>query len=156
MAVSLAERKAALKSHFPGKFPSPRNLLVFRKVRNRQQTDSSLMRFLGYVRPYAGLISGAVLAGILKFTLPASLAVALRFVTDRLVPTGRAEGAHDASYAFTLNYLNWAAQWLPGVPRTPWGQLNILMGTLFVVYLIWGVTFYFRSYLAQLAGHRVI
>ncbi len=91
------------------KIPSRRKISVFRKVQKRQrtvaQTGSSLMRFLGYVWPYAGLISGAVFAGILKFTLPASLAVSLRFVTDNLVPTGRAEGSHDASYAFTLSYL---------------------------------------------------
>ena len=162
MSVQSAARKVPPFSRKPSsKIPTRRKISVFRKVQNRHahsaQTGSSLMRFLGYVWPYAGLISGAVFAGILKFTLPASLAVSLRFVTDRLVPTGRAEGSHDASYAFTLGYLNWAASLLDGeFWRTPWGQLNILMGTLFVIYLFWGISFYFRTYMAQLAGHRVI
>ena len=162
MSASSAARKVPrfFRKSSSQKTP-PRKFLVFRKVQTRHgnpaQTGSSLVRFLGYVWPYWGLIASAVFAGILKFILPASLAVSLRFVTDKLVPTGRAEGAHDASYAFTLNFLNWAGDWLRGAFwHTPWGQLNILMGTLFVIYLVWGISFYFRSYMAQLAGHRVI
>jgi len=47
---------------------------------------SALRRFLRYVEPYWLLIVGATLCGILKFTLPAAFAIALRFMTDRLVP----------------------------------------------------------------------
>lgn len=161
MSVLNAARKMPPFSRKSPKNPSPRRFIIFRKVQTRHadatQTGSSLVRFLGYVWPYAGLIASAVFAGILKFTLPASLAVSLRFVTDRLVPTGRADNVHDVSYAFTLNFLEWGARLLPGAFwRTPWGQLNILMGTLFIIYMVWGVSFYFRSYMAQLAGHRVI
>lgn len=156
-ADSTADLKPSLKPPSLRKFPSPRKFQVFRKVQARDAAPSSLVRFLGYVRPYAGLISMAVFAGILKFILPASLAVALRFVTDKLVPNRVQEGAVDVSYTFTLNYLSWAGSQLPGAFwNTPWGQLNVLMGTLFVIYLVWGVSFYYRSYFSQLAGHRVI
>ncbi len=159
--LSAARRLSPFPRKPSDKIPTSRKIFVFRKVQSRRAEDtktrSSLVRFLGYVRPYIGLISGAVIAGILKFTLPASLAVALRFVTDKLVPSGRAEGTHDVSYNFTLNFLNWVAKLLPGAFwRTPWGQLNILMGALFIIYLWWGISFYYRSYYAQLAGHRVI
>ncbi len=164
MAVEIAEPKPQLKtrpnlrfkSPFSGKFRSPRKFLAFRKVRENPTPRSSLMRFLQYVRPYSGIIYFAILAGMLKFILPASLAVTVRFVTDRLVVDGAKEKG-DVSYAFTLRYLDWAGAHLPGALwRTPWGQLNLLMGTLFVVYLLWAVSFYYRTYLAQLAGHRVI
>ena len=118
---------------------------------------SSLRRFLVYVRPYASIIALAVFSGVFKFTLPASLAISLRFVTDRLVPQSRLDAGSDPSYRFTLAYLDWAGRFLPGgAGRTPWGQLNLLMVTVLVLYMVWAVSFYFRSYLAQLAGHRVI
>ncbi|HEX8237784.1 MAG TPA: ABC transporter ATP-binding protein [Abditibacteriaceae bacterium] len=120
-------------------------------------TRSSLWRFIAYVRPYSGLIGFAVFCGIFKFVLPASIAIAQRFVIDRLVPSFQA--AHDKadfSYRGTLQYLNWLGTHLPAWAGTPWGQLNLLMITLIVMYAFWGVSFYLRSYLAQLAGHRVI
>ncbi|MBW3636308.1 MAG: hypothetical protein KY445_07570 [Armatimonadetes bacterium] len=43
-----------------------------------------------------------------------------------------------------------------GELRRPWGQLNLLMATLVVVYSLWDVTAYLWTYLAQLVGHRVI
>ena len=120
---------------------------------------SSLVRFLGYVRPYGGLIAIAVMCGILKFVLPASVAISQRFVIDELIPNVQARhGQSDFSYRGTLNYLQWMSERLPAhwQPNTPWGQLNILMATLIVVYAIWGVSFFGRTYLTQLAGHRVI
>ncbi|MBV9468725.1 MAG: ABC transporter ATP-binding protein, partial [Abitibacteriaceae bacterium] len=119
----------------------------------------ALRRFMAYVWPYAGLISFATFCGILKFILPASLAIAQRFVIDKLVPqTQVSHEKTDTTYRWTLSYLQWLAHVLParwGL-NTPWGQLNLLMVTLVIVYAIWAVTFYLRGYLAQLAGHRVI
>jgi hypothetical protein len=46
----------------------------------------SLRRFLAYVRPYYGMIARATGAGMLKFVLPSTMALSLRFLTDRLVP----------------------------------------------------------------------
>ncbi|MDQ3813019.1 MAG: ABC transporter ATP-binding protein/permease [Armatimonadota bacterium] len=114
---------------------------------------------MGYVKPYAGLLAIATFCGILRFILPASLAVALRFVTDKLVARQQMELGHeDVSFRGTVAYLNWLSDLLPpgwGFD-TAWGRLNLLMISLVVIYLIWAVSFYFRSYLAQLAGHRVI
>ncbi len=123
-----------------------------------------MWRFLQYVRPYSGLIAAAVLCGTLKFVLPASVAIVQRFVIDRLVPITQFAGApvahakSDFSYRWTLDYLNWAGARLPSSWQagTPWGQLNILMATLVVVYALWAGSHFLRSYLAQLAGHRVI
>lgn len=123
------------------------------------QTPSSLRRFLGYVKPYWRLITFATLCGILKFLLPATLALSLRFVTDHLLPHGAgAGGAVDPTFKLTLRYLNWLSRLLPASWNvdTSWGHLCLLMITLTIVYALWSVTSYYRSYLAQLAGHRVI
>jgi subfamily B ATP-binding cassette protein MsbA len=118
---------------------------------------SSLLRFLTYVKPYAGLIGFAVFCGIFKFVLPASIAIAQRFVIDELVPNVQAtHDKADFSYRGTIQYLSWLGSHLGAWANTPWGQLNLLMATLIVMYAFWGVSFYLRSYLAQLAGHRVI
>ena len=114
---------------------------------------------MGYVRPYAGILAIATFCGILRFFLPASLAVSLRFVTDRLVARPGVEmGNEDISFRWTVAYLDWLSGRLPPAwgMATQWGKLNLLMITLVIIYAIWGVSFYLRSYLAQLAGHRVI
>jgi subfamily B ATP-binding cassette protein MsbA len=116
-------------------------------------------RFLRYVRPYALLLVGATLAGVLKFTLPAAFAIALRYMTDRLVPrAGAAAQPTDPVFSATERYLAWVASHLPAGwhASTPWGLFNILAATLLVVYAVWGVSMYYRSYWAQLAGHRVM
>ena len=120
---------------------------------------SALRRFLAYVRPYWTLILGATLCGILKFTLPAAFAIVLRFMTDRLVPQfGAAPPPTDPVFEATQHYLAWLAGLMPASwnAATPWGQFNLLTATLLVVYAVWGVAMYYRSYLAQLAGHRVM
>jgi len=116
-------------------------------------------RFLRYVRPYGWLIIGATLAGVLKFTLPAAFAIALRYMTDRLVPrAGATLQPTDLVFSATERYLAWVASHLPADwhATTPWGMFNVMAATLLVVYAIWGVSMYYRSYWAQLAGHRVM
>lgn len=111
------------------------------------------------MRPYLGLLALAVFCGVLRFLLPATLAISQRFVIDELVPRAGAGAEHtDFSYRATISYLEWASTFLPAHwgTTTPWGQLNLLMATLVVVYALWGVTAYLRLYLAQLVGHRVI
>ena len=120
---------------------------------------SALRRFLRYVKPYWLLIAGATLCGILKFTLPAAFAIVLRFMTDRLVPQfGGAPVPTDPVFRATEDYLGWVAGHLPAAwdAQTTWGQFNVLAATLLVVYSVWGVAMYYRSYWAQLAGHRVM
>ena len=126
---------------------------------DKKHTKSPLARFMGYVRPYAGLIFLATLCGILKFTLPATLAVVTRFVMDRLLPNLSSPEEHlDPSFRLTLDYLEWTSTRLPASwhANTPWGQLSILTLTLLFVYLLWGISSYYRTYLSALAGHRVI
>ena len=124
-----------------------------------QSARSPLMRFLGYVKPYTPILIIAVACGILRFLLPASLAISQRFVIDKLVPQKGAPIENgDFSYRWTLDYLDWMSRQLPADWKSgsPWGQLNILMATLVVFYAIWGVSFYLRNYLSQSVGHRVI
>ena len=123
------------------------------------QPKPALGRFMAYVWPYSWTIGMATLCGILKFILPASLAVTLRFITDNIVPQTHAAHEHgDISYRSTITYLNWMARILPPNwhATSPWGQLNVLMATLTLIYLVWAFSFYQRSFLAQSAGHRVI
>lgn len=125
----------------------------------QNQSHSSLRRFLAYVKPYWRLLVLATSCGILKFLLPATMAISMRFVTDHLLPhsTGTKE-ATDPSFQLTLHYLNWLSPKLPASwnANTSWGHLCILMVTLTIIYAIWSVSSYYRSYLAQSTAQRVI
>jgi subfamily B ATP-binding cassette protein MsbA len=118
----------------------------------------ALRRFLAYVRPYIRLIALATLCGMAKFILPSSMALTLKFITDRLVTTGTASDSTSSDVivrGFEV-YLRWATTLLPPAWRSAWGSFNILIVSLLLIYAIWGVALYFRSYLANLAGHRTI
>jgi ABC-type multidrug transport system fused ATPase/permease subunit len=121
---------------------------------------SSLRRFLAYVRPYHRLIALATLCGMAKFILPSTMALTLKFITDRLVgPAVGAAGGGTSSDIIARGfdaYLRWATRLLPLGWRSSWGAFNILVVTLLVVYALWAVATYHRSYLANLAGHRTI
>jgi subfamily B ATP-binding cassette protein MsbA len=120
----------------------------------------ALRRFVTYVRPYTRLIGLATLCGMAKFILPSSMALTLKLITDRLVaPPGAA--AHDSTSSDVIAraleaYLSWATTLLPAAWRTSWGAFNVLIITLLVIYGVWAVALYYRSYLANLAGHRTI
>jgi subfamily B ATP-binding cassette protein MsbA len=91
--------------------------------------------------------------------LPAAFALVLRFMTDRLVPQfGAAPPPTDPVFRATEHYLTWVGGLLPAAwnATSAWGQFNVLTGSLLVVYAVWGVAMYYRSYWAQLAGHRVM
>jgi subfamily B ATP-binding cassette protein MsbA len=120
---------------------------------------SALRRFLAYVRPYTRLIALATLCGMAKFILPSSMALTLKFITDRLVTnpaTTAPDGGSDVIVRALSRYLAWSMQLLPPAWRSSWGAFNVLVVTLLVIYAIWGVALYYRSYLANLAGHRTI
>jgi subfamily B ATP-binding cassette protein MsbA len=123
--------------------------------------NRALMRFLGYVKPYAGLILLATFCGIFKLCVPATMAIAQAYVVDELVPGimgSEKPERNDPTYLWAVSFIHWVAGLLPGSwhADTPWGQLNVLMVVLTVIYALWGVSQYFRMYLSQLAGHRVI
>src|SRR5947199_241368 len=89
----------------------------------------SLQRFLAYVAPYRATIALATACGVVRYLIPLILPWTLKVVVDEfLVPTG-------------------------GRPRT---QLHLLMVGLIAVYVVYGIASYWRSYLAGLAGHRLI
>ena len=76
----------------------------------------SVPRFLRYARPYLHHVLGATFFGVLKFTLPATTAIAIRFMTDRLVAPAGTPPA-DFSFRLTERYLHWMA----GVLPASWG-----------------------------------
>jgi ATP-binding cassette, subfamily B, putative efflux pump len=120
----------------------------------------ALRRFLGYVRPNGKLIALATLCGMAKFILPSSMALTLKFITDRLVaPTAGAaneEASSDVIVRSFEAYLDWATGLLPAGWNDAWGAFKVLMITLLAIYALWAVALYYRSYLANLAGHRTI
>ncbi len=118
----------------------------------------SLHRFLAYVWPYYGLIARATGAGMLKFVLPSTMALSLRFLTDRLVPAQAASPAppSDVIAAAFDRYLAWLGSVLGPSWTSPQGAFHLLMLTLVLVYALWAVALYYRSQWAQLAGHRVM
>ena len=119
---------------------------------------SAVRRFLRYVRPYLWLLVGATVAGIFKFTLPAAFAIALRYMTDRLVPQfGAALQPSDPVFALTERYLAGVAgilpaQWQAG---TPWANSTSSSRRCWW-YAAWAVAMYYRTSWAQVAGHRAM
>ena len=90
---------------------------------------TSLKRFLRYVRPYRLTIGLAVGFGIFRYLIPLVMPWMLKILVD--------------------DFLKPAAQ-------RPHHQLHLLMIALCVLYAAYGVISYWRSYLAGLAGHRII
>jgi subfamily B ATP-binding cassette protein MsbA len=80
-------------------------------------------------------------------------------VSGELMPQfGAAVHPTDPVFTATERYLSWVSSLLPAGwnAGTPWGLFNILAVTLLVIYAVWGVALYYRSYWAQVAGHRVM
>lgn len=90
---------------------------------------SSLRRFLGYVRPYRGVIALALAFGIIRYMIPLAVPFALKILVDDFL--------------------------LPDAPPRPL-QLHLLMGGLVALFVVFAVVSYWRSYLAGMAGHRLI
>ncbi len=89
------------------------------------------LRFLRYARPYAPLIIGAIICGLLKFSLALSLPGALGVVMDHVL--------------------------LADLPRDQKIQRLIFILTLLTLaFLGRAPTTYYRSYLATVAGSRAI
>ncbi len=89
----------------------------------------SLKRFLAYVRPYRALLMAAVAFGVIRYLIPLTLPWVVKILVDDFF---RPESTR------------------------PHLQLHLLMGGLCLLYGVYAVASYWRSYLAGLAGHRVI
>jgi len=93
------------------------------------QTPRSLRRFLAYVRPYRSILLIAILCGIIRYLVPLALPWTVKILVDEFFPAGSIR---------------------------PHVQLHLLMAGLCALYAIYAITSYWRSYLAGVAGHRVI
>ncbi len=90
---------------------------------------TSLRRFLTYLRPYRALVVLATVFGIVRYLIPLALPWSVKVLVDDFLGPARAR------------------------PRI---QLDFLMAGLVALYLVFAVVSYWRSYLAGLAGHRLI
>ena len=92
-------------------------------------SQNNLWRFLSYVRPYRFLITLGIGCGIIRYLIPLVLPWTLKILVDDF-----------------LGPLN----------QKPHTELHWLMIGLCILYVIYAIVSYFRSYLAGLAGHRII
>ena len=121
-------------------------------------TRHPLWRFMGYVHPHSSTIVLTLISGLLKFLLPLTMAVSVRFLTDRIAKAPGTPDDTDWSFQFTERFLIWFSGVLPWRidPDSPWGLFNLLMVTLTLTYVIWGFSLYFRAFLAQKVQQQVI
>ncbi len=89
---------------------------------------SSLVRFLKSLRPYRHLVALAALCGVIRYLIPLVLPWTLKLLVDD----------------FLLS------------PRRQRVELHLLMAGLVGLYAVYALASYWRSYLAGLAGHRLI
>ncbi len=117
---------------------------------------SPLRRFLAYVKPYRGLVAGAAFMGILKFCLPLLFPLALKFITDDiLVAHAPEQYTPDATSRFFHWWATHLSAWLP-LGEGKMGLLNALALSLLLVYIVLAVATFYRSWLAGVAGQRLV
>src|SRR5260370_11022678 len=132
--------------------PDQRSRGFFARLSDRVFPPTALLRFLGYVRPHLWLVAGGSVMGILKFTLPLAFPLAFKYVFDvLLVPQPRLERVNQmihplcTSLAATLHFGSGSA-----------AKLEALTAALFVLFLVQAIATYYRTYWANMAGHRLI
>src|SRR5262245_31586425 len=116
---------------------------------------SPLRRFLAYVKPYRALVAGAAFMGILKFCLPLLFPLALKFITDDIL-SDQTQPARDATSEFFFWWTQHMEAWLPFLGSGKMGLLNALALTLLVMYVVLAVATFYRSWLAGVAGQRLV
>ncbi|MBI4342407.1 MAG: ABC transporter ATP-binding protein [Candidatus Omnitrophica bacterium] len=89
----------------------------------------SVRRFLGYVRPYRRVLGLAVACGIVRYLVPLALPWSVKILVDDFLAPGS---------------------------TMPHARLHLVMASLCALYAVYALASYWRSYLAGLAGHRVI
>ena len=95
----------------------------------RSPQRRSLHRFLAYVAPYRATIALATACGVVRYLIPLVLPWTLKVVVD---------------------------EFLAPIGARPRRQLDLLIAGLIALYAVYAVASYWRSYLAGLAGHRLI
>jgi len=113
---------------------------------------SPLLRFLSFVWPHLGMVAGAALTGIGKFTLPLAFPLAFKYVIDVLLAS---EPKPDR---INLAIDHWCAGLAQAARMTPTAEhkLAALSGTLLLVYTLQSIASYYRNYWAGVAGNRLI
>jgi ATP-binding cassette, subfamily B, putative efflux pump len=113
---------------------------------------SSLMRFLGYVRPHLWFVAGGSVMGILKFTLPLAFPLAFKYVFDvLLVPQPKLEPVNALIDRWCI-----ALDRALGIDTSAAGKLEALSIALIALFVVQSVATFYRSYWANTAGHRLI
>ena len=107
----------------------PRDFLKPTPSMDAERSRRSLTRFLAYVQPYRLVLVVAVACGIIRYLIPLALPWTVKVLVDEF---------------FSLT------------GSRPQIQLHLWMIGLCVLYGIYAVASYWRSYLAGLAGHRII
>lgn len=90
--------------------------------------NPAIRKFLTYARPYRWWIAGATLCGLLKYNIPVLFPWILKDVINALLYTD----------------------------KTNVSEIHIKMLALILIYLFWAVITFYRSYLADQAGQRMI
>ncbi len=116
---------------------------------------SALVRFLGYVAPHKWYIAGAAATGVLKFVIPLSFPLALKYLTD-VVLAAQPHPSLATTDRLVTAWCGTVQHWLPWLGSGQAADLAVVAGTLFCLYLVLGVASFYRSYWAGQAGHRLI
>jgi ABC-type multidrug transport system fused ATPase/permease subunit len=113
---------------------------------------SPVRRFLSFVKPHLGLVAGAALTGIGKFTLPLAFPLAFKYVIDVLL------AARPKLDGIDLVIDRWCIELVHAARVTPTAEhkLATLSIALLVLYAVQCIVSYFRSYWAGVAGNRLI
>ncbi|MGH7494702.1 MAG: ABC transporter ATP-binding protein [bacterium] len=93
--------------------------------------------------------------GILKFCLPLLFPLALKFITDDIL-ADQAQNARDATSEFFWWWTARVSEWLPFLGSGKMGLLNALAVTMLVIYVVLAVATFYRSWLAGVAGQRLV
>ncbi len=90
--------------------------------------NPALLKFLSYARPYRWWIVGSTLFGLLKYNIPVIFPWILKDIIDHLLIA----------------------------PHPNLNRLNGYIIILFLLYIVWSLVTFYRSYLADQAGQRMI
>ncbi len=121
------------------------------------RTTSPLWRFLAYVKPYRSLVAGAAFMGILKFSLPLLFPLVLKYITDDILVGQTQEGYQpDATSRFIHWWVGLVNSWLPFFGEGQLGTLHTVAVSMLFVYVVLAVATFYRSWLAGVAGQRLV
>jgi subfamily B ATP-binding cassette protein MsbA len=116
---------------------------------------SSLRRFLVYVAPHKWYIAGAAAAGVVKFGVPLTFPLALKYLTDVVLGGSTVADSEPTNVwieAWCANLLQ-AVPWLGEGGR---GRVTVVVLSLLALYVAAAVAAFYRSYWAGQARQRMI